>query len=295
MLTNDDLSLFAVVLKDPRDPDSELIADHQGNVTARTASAQGAAPSVLRTVTFGGRDWSLGYYAKTNATRRAQETAAMVAAIGLALTVIDELNHRVKNILAVIQSIVTRTLRHGADIDVARELLIGRIHAMSNVVSLLSESQWQGVKLKGLFEARAIPHAERIAVSGPDIAVSARAAQSLSLLFFELASHSDEGLSLVGKHPHIVAHWEVTGEEPDTVFHFRWEEFNTSAATRRADSDFGVILLDRVAPEALGGISKRHFTDVSYVYELTAPMVTVVDMTERDRTEKLAMPPRGWK
>ena len=143
--------------------------------------------------------------------------------------VIDELNHRVKNILAVIQSIVTRTLRHGSDIDVARELLIGRIHAMSNVVSLLSESQWQGVKLKGLFESRAIPHADRIALNGPDIAVSARAAQSLSLLFFELASHSDEGLSLVGKHPHIVAHWEVTGEEPEAMFHFRWEEFNTSA------------------------------------------------------------------
>src|SRR5260370_831786 len=119
--------------------------------------------------------------------------------------VIDELNHRVKNILAVIQSIVTRTLRHGSDIDIARELLIGRIHAMSNVVSLLSESQWQGVKLKGLLEARAIPHAERIAVSGPDIAVSARAAQSLSLLFFELASHSDEGRSLVGQHPPILA------------------------------------------------------------------------------------------
>jgi two-component sensor histidine kinase len=204
--------------------------------------------------------------------------------------VIDELNHRVKNILAVIQSIVTRTLRHGSDIDVARELLIGRIHAMSNVVSLLSESQWQGVKLKGLFEARAIPHAERIAVSGPDIAVSARAAQSLSLLFFELASHSDEGLSLVGKHPHIVAHWELTGEDPDITFHFRWEEFNTSAATRREDSDFGLILLDRVAPEALGGTSKRYFTDVSYVYELTAPMETVIDMTERDRTEQFSAP-----
>jgi two-component sensor histidine kinase len=328
MLTNDDLSLFAVVLKDPRDPDSELIADHQGVVMSRSASSQPSAPSMLRTVTFGGRDWSLGYYAKTNATLRAEQTSAVVAAIGLALTaiicglfgyvaynnlrlsreiqvrigferrltaVIDELNHRVKNILAVIQSIVTRTLRHGSDIDVARELLIGRIHAMSNVVSLLSESQWQGVKLKGLFEARAIPHAERIAVSGPDIAVSARAAQSLSLLFFELASHSDEGLSLVGKHPHIVAHWEVTGEEPDTIFNFRWEEFNTSAATRRPDSDFGVILLDRVAPEALGGVSKRYFTEVSYVYELTAPMETVIDMTERDRTEQLAMPPRGRK
>ena len=323
MLANDDFSLFSVVLKDPRSPDSELIADHQGIVTSRTASPEGPAPSMIRTVTFGGRDWWLGYYAKTNAAVRAKQTAAVVAAMGLALTgivcglfgyvaynnlrlsreiqvrigferrltaVIDELNHRVKNILAVIQSIVTRTLRHGADIDVARELLIGRIHAMSNVVSLLSESQWQGVKLKGLFEARAIPHAERIAVSGPDIAVSARAAQSLSLLFFELASHSDEGLSLVGKHPHIVAHWEVSGEDLDTTFHFRWEEFNTSAATRREDSDFGLILLDRVAPEALGGISKRYFTDVSYVYELTAPMETVVDMTERDRTEQFSTP-----
>jgi two-component sensor histidine kinase len=323
MLANDDLSLFSVVLKDPRSPNGELIEDHQGNVTSRMASPEGPTPSMTRTVTFGGRDWSLGYYAKTNAALRAQQTAGFVAAIGLALTgivcglfgyvaynnlrlsreiqvrigferrltaVIDELNHRVKNILAVIQSIVTRTLRHGSDIDVARELLIGRIHAMSNVVSLLSESQWQGVKLKGLFEARAIPHSERIAVSGPDIAVSARAAQSLSLLFFELASHSDEGLSLVGKHPHIVAHWDVTGEDTDLTFHFRWEEFNTSAATRREDSDFGVILLDRVAPEALGGVSKRYFTDVSYVYELTAPMETVVDMSERDRTEQFSAP-----
>jgi two-component sensor histidine kinase len=325
MLTNDDLSLFSVVLKDPRSDDGELIADDHGNVTARTASQDGPAPSMTRTVTFGDRDWSLAYYAKTNALKRAQQTAAIVAAIGIALTsivcglfgyvaysnlrlrreievrigferrltaVIDELNHRVKNILAVIQSIVTRTLRHGSDIDVARELLIGRIHAMSNVVSLLSESQWQGVQLKGLFESRAIPHADRIAVSGPDIDVSARAAQSLSLLFFELASHSDEGLSLVGKHPNIKAHWEVTGEEPDAVFHFRWEESNTSAATRRADSDFGIILLDRVAPEALGGTAKRYFTDVSYVYELTAPMKTVVDMTERDRTEALSAPVR---
>ena len=328
MLTNDDTSLFSVALKDPRDSNDEFIANEQGVVTSRAVRQEGPAPSMVRTVTFGGRDWSLDYYAKSNATMRAQQTATIVAAIGLALTgivcglfgyvaynnlrlsreievrigferrltaVIDELNHRVKNILAVIQSIVTRTLRHGSDIEVARELLIGRIHAMSNVVTLLSESQWQGVKLKGLFESRSIPHADRIAVNGPDITVSARAAQSLSLLFFELASHSDEGLSLVGKHPHIVANWEVNGDAADAIFHFRWEEFNTSEATRRPDSDFGLILLDRVAPEALGGTAKRYFTDVSYVYELIAPMDTVVDMTERDRTEQFSAPVRPIK
>ena len=227
-------------------------------------------------------------------TLRARE-ARIAEALDEERALLLEVNHRVKNILAVIQSIVTRTLRHGSDMDTARELLIGRIHAMSNVVTLLSESQWQGVKLKGLFEARAIPNAERIAMTGPDIAVSARAAQSLSLLFFELASHSDEGLSLVGKHPHIVANWRVTGENPEAEFHFRWEEFNTSEATRRPDSDFGLILLDRVAPEALGGTAKRFFTDVSYVYELTAPMETVVDLNERDRTEKFSAPVRPAK
>ncbi|QDM18472.1 histidine kinase [Tardiphaga sp. vice352] len=322
MLENDDLSLFSVALKDPRKEDSELVADERGVVTARPLVANKPL-SILRSVSFGSRDWSLGYYPKTDITTRAQRLALIVGAIGLALTaiicglfgyvaynnlrlsqevqrrigferrltaVIDELNHRVKNILAVIQSIVTRTLRHGSDLDVARDLLIGRIHAMSNVVSLLSESQWRGVNLKGLFEPRAIPRADRIAVTGPDITVSARAAQSLSLLFYELASHSDEGHSLVGKHPHIIAHWEISGEGHEATFNFRWEEFNTSEATRRPDSDFGVVLLDRVAPEALGGTAKRYFTDVSYVYELTAPMDTVIDMTERDRTDALAKP-----
>jgi len=51
-------------------------------------------------------------------------------------------------------------------------------------------------------------------------------------LFFELASHSDEGFSLVGKHPHIVAHWEVTGEESETIFRFRWK--NSTPVRRRA-------------------------------------------------------------
>ncbi|MBX9711615.1 MAG: CHASE domain-containing protein [Xanthobacteraceae bacterium] len=320
MLSNDDLSLFAVSLTDPRSSGDELGLDSSGEIELFSTASRTMRP-LTRKVTFGGREWTLNYYPKTNSTERARELAYIVALIGASLTtivcglfgyvsynnvrlsrevearigferrltaVIDELNHRVKNILAVIQSIVTRTLRHGSDIDVARELLIGRIHAMSNVVTLLSDSQWQGVKLKGLFESRAIPHADRIAIDGPDITVSARAAQSLSLLFFELASHSDEGLSLVGKHPHIVANWTVTGQGHDEIFSFRWEEFNTSVATRRPDSDFGIVLLDRVAPEALGGTSKRYFTDVSYVYELTAPMVTVVDEHEMDRTGRIA-------
>jgi len=316
MLGNDDLSLFSVALRDPRTNGRELVLDSAGEVVTASALPEEKRPEI-RKILFGGRQWALDYYPKTDTMQRALNHALVAGLIGLAVTVvlcslfgyvsynnvrlsreiqarigferrltavIDELNHRVKNILAVIQSIVTRTLRHGSDIDVARELLIGRIHAMSSVVTLLSDSQWQGVKLKGLFDSRAIPHGDRIVLDGLDITVSARAAQSLSLLFFELASHADEGLSLVGRHPHIVVSWTISGEEPNAIFRFHWEEFNTSVATRRPESDFGIVLLDRVAPEALGGTSKRYFTDVSYVYELTAPMATVVDENEINRT-----------
>lgn len=320
MLTNDDNAMFSVALRDPRAADRELIADDRGVVSVRAVPAENP-PSVLRNERFGGRDWILAYYPKTSSVTRAQNSAMLTAAIGIVLTmlicglfgyisysnlrlrreievrigferrltaVIDELNHRVKNILAVIQSIVTRTLRHGSDVDVARELLIGRIHAMSNVVSLLTDSQWQGVKLNGLLDSRAVPHAARIAVNGPDIMVSARAAQSLALLFFELASHADSAPH--GQQPNVVAQWTVTGSGDDALFHFRWEEFNSTAATRREDSEFGVILLDRVVPEALGGQAKRYFTDVSYVYEITAPLATVVDQGERERTGRIAAP-----
>ncbi len=317
MLSNDEPSLFNVTLRDPRNESLEFSSDRNSIVGPPVAVTARATTPLLQGVTFGGRDFVLSYYAKVDPTARAQSLAAIVMIVGIALTsilcglfgyvaynnlrlsreiearisfearlssVIAELNHRVKNVLAVIQSIVTRTMRPGADVEQARELLIGRIHAMSHVMSLLSDRHWQGARLKSLLASRAIPHAEKIEATGPDIIVSARAAQSLCLLFFELASQANAGDGGL----HIAVQWQVTGKGQNELFHLRWEELNVSAASRRADSDFGTILLDRVAPEALGGTSKRYFTDASYVFEISAPMRTVVDKTEMDRTGKLS-------
>ncbi len=199
MLSNDEPSLFNVTLRDPRNESLEFSADRNGIVGPPVAVTARATTPLLQGVTFGGRDFVLSYYAKVDPTARAQSLAAIVMIVGIALTsilcglfgyvaynnlrlsreiearisfearlssVIAELNHRVKNVLAVIQSIVTRTMRPGADVEQARELLIGRIHAMSHVMSLLSDRHWQGARLKSLLASRAIPHAERIDVLG---------------------------------------------------------------------------------------------------------------------------------
>lgn len=320
MLGNEEPSPFTVALRDPRDDLKEFVADNRNHVSASAFAPVRASSAVSQGVTFGGRDFVLSYYAKVDPTARAQSLAAIVMIVGVALTsilcglfgyvaynnlrlsreiearisfearlgaVIAELNHRVKNILAVIQSIVTRTMRPGADIDTARELLIGRIHAMSHVVSLLSDTHWQGVHLKSLLSSRAIPYADRITATGPDIVVSSRAAQSLCLLFFELATQASTS---AGERDGVAVNvrWQVSGKGQNELFSLKWEELNATADTRHEDNDFGAILLDRVAPEALGGTSRRYFTDTSYVFEISAPMRTVIDKTEMDRTGRLA-------
>ena len=77
MLTNDDLSLFAVVVKDPRDADSELVANDQGTATVRKV-IPGGTPPITRTVNFGAHDWTLGYYAKADSDQRAKRLGVFV-------------------------------------------------------------------------------------------------------------------------------------------------------------------------------------------------------------------------
>jgi len=275
----------------------------------------------VKTVSFGGHQWTLDYTAKRDPTVRAFSLAMVVATIGFSLTsiicglfgyvafnnlrlsreiearisfedrlsaVIGELNHRVKNILAVIQSIATRTLRDGADVGIARELLIGRIHAMSHVVSLLSDSDWQGVPLRSLLESSVSPTLKQVKAQGPDMTIGARAAQSLSLLLFELGSYDSNARA--GAAPRdIVLEWSTEGEGADAKFNLRWQEHN-STRERSVEDDFSDVLLDRVVPEALGGIARRYFADTTYVYELTAPLAIVVDQAEIDRTTRLSRP-----
>ena len=326
MLTNDDRSLFSVVLKDPDDASDEFVANDQGVVSLRAVKQDDPSPSMVRTVTFGGRDWSLGYYAKTNAAQRAQQTAIIVAAIGLALTgivcglfgyvaynnlrlsreiqvrigferrltaVIDELNHRVKNILAVIQSIVTRTLRHGSDIDVVARAPdrphpcdVQRGHAAQR--KPVAGRQAEGT-VRVARDPACRPHRGERPGYRRQRARRADRCRCCSSSWRRIPtracrwSASTRISSRTGKSP----------ARSRTRFFISAGKSSTPARRRGGKTcDFGLILLDRVAPEALGGTAKRYFTDVSYVYELTAPMVTVVDMTERDRTDQISAPVR---
>ena len=297
-----------VTFADPDNPDGpplfSVVPAGARNVKANDDPArEPGAPS--RILNFGNRQWTVYYQPARDPGYRALLLAANAAAIGLALTsiivglfgyvvhnnlrlsnevqsriaveqrlnsVIRELNHRVKNMLAVIQSIVVRSLRSGTIVDEARDLVAGRLQAMSHAVSLLTETEWQGINLRDLFSAQVLPVTTRVAIDGPDVIIGARAAQALSLLLFELSANAAKHGALSTPNGTVKVRWSVEGADQKAEFRFRWEESGGLPPVDPQYSGFGYIVLDRVAPEAVRGVAKRSYTPSGFLYELEAPL-----------------------
>jgi len=297
-----------VTFVDPDNPDGPpLFSVAPANARGAKAEENPARESNARKrdLQFGNRQWTVFYQPARTPGYRALLLAANAAAIGLALTsiivglfgyvvhnnlrlsnevqsriaveqrlnsVIRELNHRVKNMLAVIQSIVVRSLRSGTIVDEARELVAGRLQAMSHAVSLLTETEWQGINLRDLFSAQVLPVTTRVAIDGPDVIIGARAAQALSLLLFELSANAAKHGALSTPNGTVKVRWSVEGAGTDAEFRFRWEELGGLKPADPQYSGFGHIVLDRVAPEAVRGAAKRFYAPSGFVYELEAPV-----------------------
>jgi two-component sensor histidine kinase len=309
---------FIISFADPQNPEGRpMFSLAPDGMLVRNAVRDPAHdPDVrVRKLHFGTRQWTVYYEPTHEPGYRALLLGANAAAIGLALTsiivglfgyvvhnnlrlsnevqsriaveqrlssVIRELNHRVKNMLAVIQSIVVRSLRSGTIVDEARELVAGRLHAMSHAVSLLTETEWQGISLRDLFSSQVLPVTSRIAVEGPDVVIGARAAQALALLLYELAANANKYGALSTPMGGVTVRWSVDGGGNEARFHFRWEETGGAPPADPQYSGFGHIVLDRVAPDAIRGVAKRFYGTNGFVYELEAPLWGLGDKGRAD-------------
>ena len=83
--------------------------------------------------------------------------------------VVRELSHRVKNMLAVLQSIATRTLIPSRSAEEASEILAGRLHALGRAHELLVEASWSGAGLKNIVDAELAGFTERVRTDGPEV------------------------------------------------------------------------------------------------------------------------------
>ena len=156
---------------------------------------------------------------------------------------VRELQHRTKNMLAVIQSIASSTLRRSKTLDAALDTLIGRLHALANAQEFVASGPGGGVPLRQLVDAELTPFAARAIVNGEPLVVGGAFAQSFALLLHELATNAVKHGALTAPNGRVVINWQIERSGPEAELHFSWAERGGPPAKAPAEAGLGTLLM----------------------------------------------------
>ena len=187
---------------------------------------------------------------------------------------IDELNHRVKNTLATVQSIAAQTMRSTPHEFI--ENFDARVMALSQAHNLLTRRRWTGVGLGELldqqFGALAIED-ERLTLEGPEITLSPRIGLLLGMLIHELATNATQhgALSLGGGKVRL--QWSVSeADDRRRGLSLRWTESGGRSVTLPAKRGFGIRLLERSVAKDLRGRVDLRFPPAGVQCDIDFPL-----------------------
>lgn len=183
---------------------------------------------------------------------------------------IDELNHRVKNTLATVQSIAMQTARsHPDPIDFARSFQ-ARIVALSHTHNLLTLSHWRGSDIRSVFDHEASAHGPgRVSMNGPHVAVPPAAALSLGMIAHELATNSAKYGALSAPEGRVEIDWRVDPRDQQVTL--AWTELGGPTVAEPERAGFGTRLIQRNARHDLAGEAHLRYPPTGLVAEITFP------------------------
>jgi two-component sensor histidine kinase/CHASE1-domain containing sensor protein len=220
--------------------------------------------------------WGM-YYFMRSARRLASEIATsnlMKASLEL---LNRELIHRVGNLLAVAQGIIRLSYDASLSTLEFRDSILDRLHALHQSVGLINREDWKGVWLHELLQTELAPVADRIDISGCDALLKPKAAQSLSLLFYELMTNSSKHGALLAREGKATVEWEIKDSDSGRLFCFRWQEHDHGIIKPPTRQGFGTKLLTRLVPGDLSGRATLNYESGWFRYELEAPIERVVE------------------
>jgi two-component sensor histidine kinase len=158
--------------------------------------------------------------------------------------ILGELSHRVKNVLAVVQALVLRSLSEQRPVTEAREVISKRLHALARAHELLTATNWRGASLRDLVAAELAPYAARAQIEGPQIIVQAGMVQTLAILVHELATNAVKHGSLSRENGTVLVGWAVTGSGMEARCTFLWKEMGGPVVSAPSRKGFGSTLLE---------------------------------------------------
>jgi two-component sensor histidine kinase len=181
----------------------------------------------------------------------------------------QELAHRMKNFVAIVQSMVTQTLRRTKSISEAESAIGGRLQAFARAQDVLGEEILDGADIVDVVASAIAPHqtdTNRISVDGPSFELSARRALGLSLGIHELATNSVKYGALSKENGTVSINWMIS----DGSFRFEWTERGGPPVTLPSERGFGSRLIENVIGANFEGKGTLHFEPPGLRFVLTS-------------------------
>ena len=181
-----------------------------------------------------------------------------------------ELDHRVKNLFAIILSIAELTSRSADDLATFRKAFSSRLHAMARTHTTLADSRWAGADLKKLLEEEVAGHGseDRVVLHGPKISITPSCAQALSMLFHELMTNAIKYGALSVANGMVSVRWRLDRAQPD-LLQLTWEETGGPAARAPESAGFGTKVMDRVVGDQLSANVESKWLKEGLVFSLS--------------------------
>jgi PAS domain S-box-containing protein len=192
-------------------------------------------------------------------------------------TLLAELQHRVRNTLAVVRSIARRTAETSDSVEEMAAHLQGRLDAFSRVQSMVTRNPEAGIDLKSLVEDELLAHAaregERLEIEGEDISFKSRPAETLSLAIHELATNAVKYGALSSGTGRIRVQWIRTEQDGQERLKLVWAESGVDMSASRPDRQgFGLELLQRTLPYDLRAETRVEFGADGIRFTLDMPL-----------------------
>jgi two-component sensor histidine kinase len=168
---------------------------------------------------------------------------------------IAELHHRVKNTLAVVQSLVELSIRHTESLDAFRKSIAGRIASLAKSHTLLVEGQWLSIGLRTMIEGELEAHegGDRISISGEEVLLPSRVAVAVGMAMHELITNAIKHGALSVPEGRVNVSWTVVPKSTGDILLLDWFERGGPTVLPPTRRGFGTLLLDRVLGPELGG------------------------------------------
>jgi two-component sensor histidine kinase len=190
---------------------------------------------------------------------------------------IEELNHRVKNTLAILQAVAVQTFRSASKAE--REKFEGRLGALAEAHNLLSTEKWQGSELQDVVSRVLQPYLlnnpERMRMSGPSVPLSPRFAVVLSMILHEMATNAAKYGALSNDAGTVKLDWQVIAEHAGPKLRLVWTEAGGPPVVAPVQRGFGSRLIERSARDQLGGEATVDFLPRGVVYTVTCALEDV--------------------